>query len=154
MTESSNTDRADDALSPVNSATGAPTAADIRTDANPYEHGPGDPSGASTSPSPNVDGGRPDGNPEALVQGQRVTTAGDMESSDPRSRPAADDDSERLGTDDPAAGQARVPRHKAEPADGDPLDDIAGAVPGRLDEDPHTGERDSDLTPDSGVGLP
>ncbi|WP_349899801.1 hypothetical protein [Parafrigoribacterium soli] len=148
MTESSNTHRADDALSPVNSATGAPTAADTRTDGNPYEHGPGDPTGGATPQSTNRDSGRPDGNPEALVQGQRVTTQHDMESSG---------DPSGLGTDDAAAAEPpspHAPRHKAEPEDGGIIDDIAGAVPGRLDEDPHTGERDPDLEPDAGVGLP
>jgi hypothetical protein len=148
MTESSNTDRADDVLSPVNSATGGPTAADASTDGNPFEHGPGDPTGGATRQSTHRDGGRPDGNPEALVEGQRVTTARDMESSNDRSR---------RPTDDAAAAGPRsphAPRHKADPEEGGIVDDIAGAVPGRLDEDPHTGRRDPDLEPDGGVGLP
>lgn len=37
---------------------------DLGADANPFEQGTGDPVGAGTVETPNVDGGRPDGAPE------------------------------------------------------------------------------------------
>lgn len=38
---------------------------DLGADANPFEQGTGDPTGAGTVETPNVDGGRPDGDPAA-----------------------------------------------------------------------------------------
>jgi hypothetical protein len=77
----------DGTVSPGQTATGAGTSGDasmdLGSDANPFEQGAGDPTGAGTIETPNVDGGRPDGDPEALVDGNRVGTAEDMQGGDP-----------------------------------------------------------------------
>lgn len=75
-------DAADGVLTPGQTATGAGTS-DLGADGNPFEQGTGDPVGAGTVETPNVDGGRPDAQPEALIEGNRVTTAADMQGSDP-----------------------------------------------------------------------
>src|SRR5690606_5181741 len=45
--------------------------ADRPADSNPFEQGTGDPVGAGTVETPNVDGGRPDGDPDAVAEGDR-----------------------------------------------------------------------------------
>jgi hypothetical protein len=40
-------------------------------DSNPFEQGTGDPVGSGTVETPNVDGGRPDGDPEAVADSDR-----------------------------------------------------------------------------------
>jgi len=41
-------------------------------DSNPFEQGTGDPTGAGTVETPNVDGGRPDGDPGAVADSDRA----------------------------------------------------------------------------------
>jgi hypothetical protein len=89
-------DTADGALSPGQTATGGPA------DANPFERGTGDPVGAGTVETPNVDGGRPDGDPEALIAGNRVGMASDMERGDPVQ---AAKESKETVTNDAVAGE-------------------------------------------------
>lgn len=45
--------------------------ADRPADSNPFEQGTGDPVGAGTVETPNVDGGRPDGDPDAVAESDR-----------------------------------------------------------------------------------
>ena len=111
------TDRADapdGALSPGSTATGNPTS--LGSDSNPFEKGTadpmgggsvtddpatGDPNGAAADQTYDIDGGRPDGNPEALIEGGRVTVASDMERHEP--------DEPVYGENDPS-GQDEIDR--------------------------------------------
>ncbi len=51
----------------------------LPADSNPFEQGTGDPTGAGTVETPNVDGGRPDGDPGAVADADRADqlTGGD-----------------------------------------------------------------------------
>src|SRR5690554_577190 len=49
---------------------------DRGADSNPFEQGTGDPTGAGTVETPNVDGGRPDGDPESMVDSDRDRLTG------------------------------------------------------------------------------
>lgn len=53
---------------------GNDTGAGRPADSNPFEQGTGDPTGAGTVETPNVDGGRPDGDPEAVADSGRQGT--------------------------------------------------------------------------------
>ena len=50
----------------MNTSTGNDST-DRPADSNPFEQGTGDPTGAGTVETPNVDGGRPDGDPGAAA---------------------------------------------------------------------------------------
>jgi hypothetical protein len=66
----------------------------LPADANPFEQGTGDPTGAGTVETPNVDGGRPDGDPGA--------TAPDLDGGDPVE---AARESKETVTNDAVAGE-------------------------------------------------
>lgn len=77
----------------MNTSTGNDST-DRPADSNPFEQGTGDPTGAGTVETPNVDGGRPDGDPGA--------TASHLQGGDPLE---AARESKETVTNDAVAGE-------------------------------------------------
>lgn len=105
---------------------------DLGSDSNPFEQGTGNPTGAGTVETPNVDGGRPDGEPAAVAASDRAETR-DLRAGDPEE---AARESKETVTNDAVAGETVLdgagdgnygptggaPR-ESEPVGGNELDD-------------------------------
>lgn len=94
-------------------------------DSYPFEQGTGDPAGAGTMETPNVDGGRPDGDPGAaasdLEGGDPVEAA--RESKETVTNDAVAGETVLDGTGDGNYGPTGGSPREAEPIGGNELDD-------------------------------
>lgn len=95
-------------------------------DSNPFEQGTGDPTGAGTVETPNVDGGRPDGDPAARAEGDLA--GGDpvqaaRESKETVTTDAVAGETVLEGAGDGNYGPTGGSPREAEPIGGNELDD-------------------------------